>query len=354
MNLGIIGTLIAKDTRLMFRDRFFAVVTILGMVAYVAIYFVLPDSLDDTLAIGLSAQNIPSIFEEELRKEGVIIRREEDEEALQAAMIRGDYNVGIALAPDVLEKMRAGGKGDMTIYFTADFPEELKDSYTLLLGELAALMGGKTLDIEGSVEVLGPDMGGRQIPPRKRMLPLFAIFIIMTETFGLAALITAEIESKTIQALLVTPMQIRSFFAAKGITGVSLAFAQSLLLMLIMGGLNAQPFVVVAALLLGALLVTAVGFLMASVAKDFMSVMAWGVLAMIVLSLPTFSVLIPGTVSSWLKLIPSYYLVDTVHRAVNFGIGFEGLWPNLAILLALDVALLWLGSLALKRKLQWA
>lgn len=353
MTARIVAALVAKDLKLFFRDKFFAVVTVLGLVAYTTIYFIMPDSLDETLDVGVYASELPPIFEEELGKEGVVIHRAESEEALKQAIDEGDYNVGIALSPGIAKTLQAGEKGRLTVYFGTDFPEELKESYTILLSELVALMGGRELHLTGTSEILGPDMSGHQIPLRKRMLPLFAVFIILTETLGLAALIASELEVGTVHALLVSPMNVNGFFLAKGITGVTLAFTESALLLTVTGALGTKPSLILVALFLGALLVTSVAFLVASVAKDFMSVIAWGFLAMITLSLPSLTVILPGMVSSWIKVIPTYYLVDTVHRASNLALGWEDLWTNLVALVIFDAALIALGTAALKRRLQW-
>ncbi len=219
-----------------------------------------------------------------------------------------------------------------------------------MIKELAYLQIGQPLAIEVSEEILGPDMVGMQIPPRDRLRPLFAVLLIMTETFGLAYLISEEVERRTIQALLVTPMTVKDLFAAKGIIGISLAFGQAILFMAIVGGMSEQPLIILAVLLLGAMLVTGVGFLMASLAKDMMSVMAWGVVAFIVLIIPTFSIMFPGIISGWVKVIPSYYLVDTVHRAANFGAGWGDVWRNLLMLLGFDLVIVWIGIVALRRK----
>jgi len=58
----------------------------------------------------------------------------------------------------------------------------------------------------------------------------------------------------------------------------------------------------------------------------------------------------PGAVTGWVKVIPSYYLVDTVHRVANFGAGWGDVWLNLLILLGCDLALTWIGIIALRRK----
>jgi ABC-2 type transport system permease protein len=81
-----------------------------------------------------------------------------------------------------------------------------------------------------------------------------------------------------------------------------------------------------------------------------MSVMGWGVLAILILVIPSLNIALPGLVTGWIKLIPSFYLVDTVHQVINFGAGWADVGGNLLILLAFSLAFLALGVLALRRK----
>lgn len=350
MSWPIIRALVAKDFTLFFRNRFFAFVSVLGIVAYVALYFVMPASVDEELDIGLYAPVIPPAFEQ-LQGEGLSIEIVDSVDTLKEGVTEGRYLAGVTLPEDIMEKLAAGNKVTVDVYFASDTPEELKDAVNNLIQELAYMQSGQILAVDISEEIIGPDMLGRQIPPRNRMLPFFAIFIILTETLGLSSLISEEIESRTAQALLITPMTVKGLFLAKGITGVTLAFGQALLFMVVTGGLNQQPLIILVTLLLASLLVTGIGFLLASAGKDLMSVMAWGLPTMIILAVPAFGVMVPGTVSDWVKVIPSYYLVDTVHLSANFGLGWGSVWQNLLILLGFDITFIVLGIIVLRRKL---
>jgi ABC-type multidrug transport system permease subunit len=184
------------------------------------------------------------------------------------------------------------------------------------------------------------------------MRPLFAILLLMFETMGLANLISEEVEHGTVQALLITPMTVTDLFAAKGIMGTSLAFGQAVLFMAIVGGLSSQPLIMLTALFLGGILVTGAAFLIASLARDMMSVMAWGIVVVIALSVPAFGILFPGTITGWVKVLPSYYLVDTVHQVASLDAGWSGIWSNLLVLLGFNAAFVVAGIMALRRKLQ--
>ena len=349
MNWRIIGALVAKDFSLFFRNRFFALVTALGLIAYLVIYFVMPSSVNENLEIGLYAPVMLPAFEQ-IQGEGLEIEGVESEELLKEGVTEGQYVAGIALPADIMEGFMSGQKPKISVYFASDVPEEIKAAVKLIIRELAYQQIGQPLAIEVSEEILGPDLAGMQIPPRDRMRPLFAILLIMTETFGLANLISEEVERRTINALLVTPVSVKDLFTAKGITGVSLAFVQAALFMAIIGGMSRQPLIILAALLLGAVLVTGIGFLIAALSKSFMSVVAWGMVVLIILFIPAFGIMFPGAVTGWVKAIPSYYLVDTVHRVSNFGVGWGDVWYNLLILLGFDLAIAWIGIMALGRR----
>jgi ABC-2 type transport system permease protein len=81
-----------------------------------------------------------------------------------------------------------------------------------------------------------------------------------------------------------------------------------------------------------------------------LSTIGWSILTVVILVIPAFGVMFPGTISAWSRAVPSYYLVDTLHRVASYGAGWSDVWPNLAILLLIDLLFLWTGALALGRR----
>jgi ABC-2 type transport system permease protein len=351
MNWQMVRALIAKDFKLYFRNRFFALITVLALVAYVVIYFLMPSTVDETLEMAVYAPVLPPVLEQ-AGTQGLKLKLMESEEQLKEVVTGGEYLAGLVVPPNFMDQLLSGDKGQLDIYFGTDTPEEMQDSIIILLEEMAYLQTGQMSNVQVSPEVLGRDMVGSQIPMRDRLLPMLAVIILMMEMLGLASLISSEVVGRTVQALLITPMTIRGLFTAKMIMGVSLAFIQALLFMAVTGGLNQQPLIIIVALLLGAIMVTGIGFLVASGSKEMTTVMAWGFPALIVLSVPAFGVLAPGTVSDWVRAVPSYYLVDAVHQAANFNAGWSNIWDNLLILLGFDIVFVWLGITVLGRKLR--
>jgi ABC-2 type transport system permease protein len=186
------------------------------------------------------------------------------------------------------------------------------------------------------------------------MLPLLVFFMLITGTFILANLITSELENKTMQALLSTPMKVTDIFVGKGLVGVLLSFSQAMILIAATGRLAQNPLLITLSLFLGAMMVTGLAFLIASVAKDMMSVVAWGSLVIMILGVPAVAIMFPGPVSGWIKAIPSFFIVDTLHRAVNFNIGWSGHLNNFMVMIGFNIVFIFLGIFTLKRKVKCA
>ena len=351
MNPRVVLALIVKDFTLFFRNRFFAVVTPLGLVAYMVLYLVMPGSVDETLKIGIHAPGLTQAFEQ-IQQEGLEIAAFDSGEALKDAVTDGSVVAGVSVPPEVVQRLAVGEKSSVTVYFASDVPEEIRGSVQTLIGGLFLSQLGQTPAVEVSEEIIGPDMLGMQVSDRARLRPMLAVLILMMEAFGLAALISEEIERGTIRALLVTPLTARDIFLAKGILGTGMAFCQAIIFMAVVGGLSNHPVIVLTAMLLGAVLFTGAGFLMATLSKDIMSVMAWGVVVMIVMSVPAMGFLFPGSLSGWVEVIPTYYLVDTVHRVASFGAGWVDIWRNMLLLMAFNAAFVVVGVVALRRRFQ--
>ena len=196
-------------------------------------------------------------------------------------------------------------------------------------------------------------MLGDQIALRDRMRPMLAIIILLLEIMTLGSLIVVEIEQGTARALLVTPMStpIYSPPRASSASGWrchrrcyswhwSAAFAH-------------QPLLMLTTLVMASVFVVGVGFLLASVTRDTNSVTGWGMVILIVFAIPGFGIVIPASCcAGWAKVIPSYYLIDTINRVVNYGAGWSDVYGNLLIMAGLTAVLLGGGLLALRRRFQ--
>jgi len=346
----IIGAIVSKDLSLYFRNKFIAVITVLSTVAYLVIYFVMPGATSVT-DVGLYAPVVPSAFAEEESKH-IDFVMVDSEAALREAVAGSDYGAGVVLPVDIMEKFARGEKPDVKIYFSPETTEEIREFYRLFVKELAYEQTGQLASFNETEIVLGTNLLGQDIPLRERMRPLFAVMLLMIEMFGLANLITVEVERRTVQGLLVTPMRVRELFTAKGVSGIILSFIPAALFMVVVGGMNSQPLIILTAMLLGAVMVTGISFLVAALSKDFMSILGWVFVVLIIMAIPAVGIMMPGTITNWAKAVPSYYLVLPVHQAAHYGSGWGDVGHYMLALVGFDLAFISLGIMALRRKFQ--
>ena len=351
MTARLIAALIKKDLRLFTRDRFYFLLTIAGIVIYIILYLVMPKTLSENLKMGIYAPGLPLITEKStVNGPGVEMKAFATLEDLQISVSREEYPVGIALPEGFQERLSAGESPEVTVYFSSGVREEFVQSVASLVKQWASRTAGLETAIEIHPEVLGPDRLGNQIPWRDRFIPLLITLILGTEILSLASLISSELEQNTVRALLLTPLKIRHLLAAKALLGIALAFIQVVLFAVIAGTLSREPLAMLSSLFLGSLLITGLGFLVASFSRNMMNVTTWGMIATIIFFVPAVGILLPGILSGWAEILPSYHLIDAVSRLTNYGAGFRDISGNLLIVLGWTAAVSVAGITLLRRR----
>ncbi len=352
MKWNTIKTLLKKDLSLFFKNRFFSAITVLGLVVYIALYFVVPKSVDDTMKLAIYTNIDFSRATQYMSRENAVIIRAKSIDELKNLVLNNEVIAGYVFPDDLVSKMLSAYKPptfSFQIYTSAEIEPEMREALEYIGKEMIFTQFGFGLNVESKNEVLGPDLATRQIPPSKRIIPVFALFLIITETLGIANLIADEFQRKTIHAVLATPSTISEIFVAKGLMGLTTTLIPAIMFITVTVGFSDFPLLFVL-LLCGSILTISIGFIVGSIGRDFLSVIAWGALFFIILIIPAFNVIAPGTLTSWVKAIPSFYLIDTVHRVINFGAGFKESWKAIGILLSSSAVFFAIGSLALRRR----
>ncbi|MBZ0285320.1 MAG: ABC transporter permease [Anaerolineae bacterium] len=356
MNARILRTVILKDLTLYFRNRFFAPITIAGVILYILIYMLMPSTVDEDLTLAVYAPTIPDAFIQFLGSDDINVAALESDAALQEAIINSEYVAGIVLTGDVVNSIANGQATTVTVYFASDAPQEiinaLRTVLKLAFNEMSYTLNGDPLRLEFREEIIGPDMTGQQLAVRNRLLPLLAVMLLVMEMMGLGNLIAEEITTGTLRALLITPLNVSGLFTGKAIVGILIAFVQASALMGLTGNLKWEPILVLTTLLLGALVVTGLAFLIASFSRSLLGVMAWSLLVIILMLIPSYGVVFPGVATNWAQLIPSYYMFDTIHQVVNFGASWDAVGSNLLVLLVMGIVFMGAGIFVMERKLR--
>lgn len=357
---GIVAAIVAKDLRTYARDRFYMVVTVLGLAVYIAVFWVLPATAESRVALGAHLPGGQELLEQRAGDQGggfSIVAFDSSAE-LQAAVEEGTRVVaGLDFPQTFLFDARAGFATKVRVLLGADAPEELRPLLQSGVTEIVAAIGGQEPPVrlpELSEVVLGPDRGGQELSLRERMRPLLLFLVLIVEMIALASLVASEISQRTVTAVLVTPARVTDLLIAKSALGTLLAFSQAVLLAIATQTLGSAPGLLVVALLLGAVLVTGFGLIAGSTGKDFIGIIFWSMLFLIPLTIPALSTLFPGAAAAWIQGLPTYGLVEIIVGATAYGEGWRSAWPHLIGLTMWCIVAFVVGVSVLGRRAQRA
>jgi ABC-2 type transport system permease protein len=361
--VAIIWSIIKKDLKEFSKDRLWISLSAIGLIFYVGIFWLLPSTVDESITVGICQSGLEKILPKDLveaEEEGMDIVLFESSEQLKAA-VAGDIEtekeirIGIDFPDDFLFKTLLRQKSLVRVYVTSGVPEEIKRAMSTIVREIAYKITGDALPITEPDEqtvVLGKDRIGNQTPFREKMRPMLVFFILMVETFALASLIAGEVQAKTVTAVLVTPARIGDVLAAKTILGTLLALVQAVILLLALDAFGSNVLLMLCIVLLASMMVAGIGMITGSAGRDFMGTIFYGMLFMIFLVIPALTVLFPGLASPWIKILPSYGIVEGMLGTTIYGNGWQEFLPHLMLLAAWEVIIVGSGLLVLKKKVE--
>lgn len=378
--LRIIGAILLKDLRAIFRDRFWVFMTLLMLAWWLVIFYLLPETIDESITIGVHHSGmdaaIAEIFEEE--EEGVDWVEFESSEALEDALGigteesqetrswaeiflgRGEDEVeppqiGIDFPADFLTKIRAGENTTVRVWLDPAVPEEIREAMSSMVREIGYELSGNSLPVtepDQETVVLGVDRSGDQVPFRKKLLPLIAFGMLIMETLALGSLIAEEVSSRSVTAVLATPATVSDFLAAKGIAGTLIAFTEVSVVMYLVDAFENEPLALLTTLFLGAVLVAGTALLVGAWGRDLIETVFLGIALIIPLMVPAIAALFPGSASAWVRILPTYGLVEAITGLTSYGYDWGDILSHQAALAAWCGLVFLIGLIVLKRKVE--
>lgn len=402
----IIGAIMQKDLRLYGRNKVYVVLTVLVLACFGSLFWLIPGTVEETInlaispplqtiinegkdalrELGASAEMLQELEQTEFAEEGLelvglesaaqlrravegtlevyraregdglILRDKSAGEKKPKDAQRVQLDIGIAFPDSFIAGVAGREKTTVTVYANADVPEEIRQAMQSFVREIAYQLAGRELPVELPAEetiILGPDRSGAQASMRDKMRPLLAFFALVLETYAMASLISTELLQRTVTALLVTPMKMWHFLAAKTLFGTGLALLQGLTILALVGAFTpANWLLLLTIMLLGSLLFTGVAMLIGAAGKDFLDQLIYALLFSVPLMIPAFAVLFPGTAAAWVRVIPSYPIAELLANTTIYGSSWRDSLGLLGYALLWGAVLYAMSLLVLKRKVE--
>ncbi len=328
--------LLGKEYKLLFKNKLFIAFSVVLLFVFIGLYIVLPNEIgheEPVIAIytEVDAKEFFDAWDNGIKAMSYVKLDSSDE--LLSEIEQGNYVAGFIITEQIWRDISEGKQGHVELFFAPGLAEEYVTSFEFLVeiafSEMTYRKEGDLLNITTEEIFIGKDIMGSEVPLKKMMIPLMICVLFIMEIFALGISLVEEIESRSLKAVLIAPVSMYELLVAKGITGISVSLIQSFIFLLATGSLTTQALAIIMIILLGAVLTTGVSALLAAFSTDMMSLVTKGIFAMLILMIPLLGIIIPGFFSSWVSIIPTYILADSLNQLINEKVIFDVLKPEL-------------------------
>ena len=271
---------------------------------------------------------------------------------MKEAVEIGAVDMGVVLPEDFDNSVIQGEETEITAYI---WGESLAKDRTILgvtIVNLIRELAGQEAPVEIQAVTLGDEVS---IPWNDRLLPLIVLVAVFLGGLLLPATsVVTEKENKTLEALVITPTSMGDVFVAKGLLGIILSLFTGIAILILNQAFGAQPTLLLLVLALGAIMAAEIGLLLGALLKDWTTLFTVWKLGGILLFAPAFIYLFPQ-IPEWIgRIFPTYYVIQPIVEISQRGGGWPDIAVNVLILAALDLVLIAVVILALKRTKQYA
>ncbi|MBA7644925.1 hypothetical protein ES703_52674 [subsurface metagenome] len=271
---------------------------------------------------------------------------------IKQAAESGAVDVGMVIPAGFDSSVMQGEETELTTYI---WGESLAKNRTILgvtIVNLVRELVGQEAPIEIEAITLGDEVS---IPWNARLLPLIVLMaVFLSGLFLPATSVINEKEKKTLEALVVTPTSIGDVFVAKGFLGVILSLFMGVVILVLNQAFGTEPTLLLLVLALGAIMAAELGLLLGALIKDITTLFAIWKLGGILLFGPAIIYMFPQ-IPQWIgKLFPTYYLLQPIIEISQGGGGWSDIATNVFILVGLDLILVAVVMLVLRRTKQFA
>jgi len=180
------------------------------------------------------------------------------------------------------------------------------------------------------------------------VLPVVAIGMMM-----IPLLLVEEKEKHTLSFLLVSPASTTDIVVGKALIGLMYNLAITGIVIGFNHGWKGNWEITFLALFLGSLFTVPVGLLLGALFNNAIQLNTWGTVPIMLLLLPSFVPMgqaLSPVLRTILRLIPTYYLVDTLNLSLANRASIAQVWSNLAILLGSTIVVFAAAVWVLRRE----
>lgn len=287
--------------------------------------------------LGIVDEGNSAVTAAALELEGIDVTIYDDREALLDDVEADNLDAGLILEDGFDQEVAAGVGPDLLLFIGGESLASDRIVIQVTAIDLIRGVSGETPPVAVDVVTIG-DPG---LDLSLRMLPLVVMYAVaIAGAFVPAMSLVGEKESGTINAVLVTPTTVHQFMAAKVLLGVILATLTGIISLLLNSALGHEPLAVILGVMVGAVMMAEIGVMLGAWARDANTMFTVFKGGAILIFYPVIFYIWPSLPTWIAQLSPSYYFLQPIFDLSVTGATFSDVWVNLAIGVAICVALM--------------
>jgi ABC-2 type transport system permease protein len=272
---------------------------------------------------------------------GVSVQQLHSEQELKLALCGAIYpEIGLILPANAEQVSSGGEQVEFQGYVCWSRRHQVSAVQPKLEGLLSQSMGRKVkIQLEGNIVY----------PPAKGVLYIslatvnIVVLILMVGIFMIPSLILEEKETKTLQALLVSPASISQVVAGKALAGLFYILVSAILIFFISWTDVIHLDMVILFIIGSGIFSVAVGLLLGSIFDRQQDMVGWMTALFLILIgavlIKTLSIELPSLFRIILPWVPSVALAEIYRAALSETISAIQVWTNFGIVLAVSLLL---------------
>jgi ABC-2 type transport system permease protein len=327
-----------KDVVLTTRQSFFLFMLAAPILMSIVLNTALGGVGTTTPTLGVYGEGeLVSILEE---KTSIEVRIVSSGEQLEQAVLEGVYDAGLII-PDSSE-IAKGKMLRLLISGKSLLNERLTIGATLLHAYREGFHVEELATFETRV------VGTEQFSVNVRLIPFLLIMATVVGGFIISSSLVQERETRTLNAVLVTPITPLEVIMAKSLYGLFIGLTLGILILVLNSSFSGGTFLILFFLVLGTWFTVGLGLIAGVVMENITDLVARMKLFNVFLLFPAFIILFPQ-IPQWLGyFFPTYYFVDPLMAITQKGAGLSDVWWQAVVLVAIDCGVMVLASKVLR------
>jgi ABC-2 type transport system permease protein len=352
MSLRRVGVLLGKEFLQGPRNIIFIWAIVAPIVLSLAVSLIFGSLFTEKPRLGMVDMGGSRLVSMIRELDSVVTREYDTVSGIKAAVESGVVDIGIVLPRDFDASLIQGEETELRAYVWGESLAKHRIILGVTIANLARELAGQEAPIVIETITLGDELS---VPWSDRLLPFIVLMAVFLGGLLLPATsVINEKEKRTLEALVVTPATLGDIFVAKGAFGMLLSLFTGVVILILNQSFGAEPGLLVLVLALGALMAAAIGLSLGALMRSITALFTVWKLGGILLFAPAFIYLFPQIPEGIMRVFPTYYLIQPVVELSQRGGGWSEIATNVLILIGLDLILIGVAVLIVRRTKQYA